>query len=126
MRTCLDCGEPLKGRSDKKFCSDQCRNSFNNRQNREELNFIRNVQNILRRNRRILFDLKNSGIQTVHRDELITRGFNFHFHTSTFTNRKGRVYYFCFEQGFLEKADDYLELVIRDDYVTQSSDFPFS
>ena len=125
LRTCLDCGEPFKGRSDKKFCSDQCRNNYNNRQNREESNFIRNVQNILRRNRKILSDLNSSGITTVHRDELITRGFNFNFHTSSLSGRSGKICYFCFEQGFVEKGHDRFQLILRDDYIDQPSDLPF-
>lgn len=30
-KTCLECGEKIIGRADKKFCSDQCRISYNNR-----------------------------------------------------------------------------------------------
>ncbi|MFA6947300.1 MAG: DUF2116 family Zn-ribbon domain-containing protein, partial [Pedobacter sp.] len=30
-RECLDCGAALRGRTDKKFCDDQCRSNFNNR-----------------------------------------------------------------------------------------------
>jgi predicted nucleic acid-binding Zn ribbon protein len=29
-RFCLDCGKPVKGRADQKFCKDLCRNSYNN------------------------------------------------------------------------------------------------
>lgn len=28
--TCLNCDKTLKGRTDKKFCDDYCRNSYNN------------------------------------------------------------------------------------------------
>ena len=34
-RKCLECGTVLKGRSDKKFCSDYCRNTYNNKVNRD-------------------------------------------------------------------------------------------
>ena len=34
METCLECGEKIIGRSDKKFCNDACRNSYNNKQNK--------------------------------------------------------------------------------------------
>ena len=31
QRECLECSTALMGRVDKKFCNDQCRNSYNNR-----------------------------------------------------------------------------------------------
>ena len=35
MKTCLECGEKIVGREDKKFCSDGCRNAYNNKINKE-------------------------------------------------------------------------------------------
>jgi hypothetical protein len=115
MPVCLDCGEPLKGRSDKKFCSDLCRNNFHNRMSRSNEKFIRNVQNILRRNRRILGELNTGGSVKVHRDELIARGFNFTFHTHSYTTRKGMTYSFCFDQGYIDLGNEYFRLVFEDD-----------
>jgi predicted nucleic acid-binding Zn ribbon protein len=122
MRTCLDCGEPIKGRSDKKFCADQCRNNFNNRLNRNEMNFIRNVQNILRRNRRILDELNREEPTRVHRDELIARGFNFTFHTHTFTAKDEVTYFFCFDQGYRDLGNEYFSLVLGDDRLDQETE----
>ena len=34
-RECLECREPVKGRVDKKFCSDYCRNAYNNNVNKD-------------------------------------------------------------------------------------------
>ena len=44
-RKCLECEETVKGRVDKKFCSDYCRNSYNNRVNKDSKNLIRNINN---------------------------------------------------------------------------------
>jgi hypothetical protein len=118
MRTCLDCGERLKGRSDKKFCNDHCRNNFNNKLNRDEMNFIRNVQNILRRNRRILSELVPG---KVHRDELIARGFNFIFHTHSYREKDGKTYYFCFDQGYCACEKDYYLLITGDERLEQET-----
>ncbi len=114
-RRCLDCGESLRGRSDKKFCSDQCRNNYNNRLNRDETTFIRNVQNVLRRNRRILTELNPEGNAKIHRDKLIAKGYNFDFFTNNYTTKTGRIYYFCFEQGYFPGENGYLELVKREE-----------
>ncbi len=112
-RTCLDCGEVLRGRSDQKFCSDQCRNNYNNKINRDETNFMRNIQNTLRRNRRILAELNPDENKKVHQDLLIAKGYNFEFHTNTLKTKEGDVYYFCYDQGYSPLEDQYFSLVKR-------------
>ncbi|MBL7762218.1 MAG: DUF2116 family Zn-ribbon domain-containing protein, partial [Chitinophagaceae bacterium] len=54
---CLNCGKPLKGRSDKKFCDDSCRNNYNNQLKSIVNNQMRNINNVLGKNRRILESL---------------------------------------------------------------------
>ena len=49
QKLCLECGEQIQGRSDKKFCSDYCRNSHNNKVNTESKNLIRNTNNRLKK-----------------------------------------------------------------------------
>ena len=39
-RNCLECGDPYDGRKDKKFCCDQCRTSYFNKQNTDFNRFI--------------------------------------------------------------------------------------
>ena len=60
-KTCLECGEKIVGREDKKFCSDGCRNAYNNKINKDSTNFMRNINNKLRKNYRILSDLNLEG-----------------------------------------------------------------
>ena len=45
MKTCLECGEKIVGREDKKFCSDSCRNAYNNKINKDSTNYMRNINN---------------------------------------------------------------------------------
>jgi len=56
-KQCLECGDPVKGRIDKKFCSDYCRNAYNNKVNKDSKNLIRNINNRLRKNHKILVQL---------------------------------------------------------------------
>ena len=56
-RLCLECGKSLKGRCDKKFCDDYCRNAYNNKAKIEENSFVRNINRTLQRNRRVLEEL---------------------------------------------------------------------
>ncbi len=114
-KTCPECGEPIVGRADKKFCSDLCRNAWNNKQRRSENNYIRRVNGILRKNRQILDELVPGDKHTVHKDMLTKRGFNFDYHTNIYTTKTGKVYYFCYELGYLPIENNFYALVRRSD-----------
>lgn len=100
QRLCSECERPLFGRTDKKFCSDACRNSYNNRVNADATNFVRNVNNSLRRNRRILLELKNGEGSKVHRDQLLRAGFDFDYHTNIRETQSGDMFYYCYDLGY--------------------------
>lgn len=110
-RTCLSCGEPLFGRSDKKFCNDSCRNNYHHQQNHEQTNLMRNINNALRRNRAALKQLNPDGKTKVRKSQLEKLGFNFKYFTSIYTTRDNRVYYFVYDQGYLPLENDYFALV---------------
>lgn len=116
-RFCLECNSKLRGRKDQKFCSDFCRNSFNNRQNEDANKYVRRINNILRRNRRILEKYNPTGKVTVDGISLAEEGFNFHYYTNTYKTQKGAVYYFCYEHGYLKLDSDQYMLVQKQDYV---------
>ncbi len=104
----MSCGKPLKGRLDKKFCDDYCRNAFNNQSNSDQNNFMRNVNNILRKNRRVLEELLPAELETrrISKTKLLELGFNFTYHTQQYTNVKGQVYYYSYEYGYLSLGED--------------------
>lgn len=123
-RVCLECGERIVGRTDKRFCSDACRNMHHYRANNSSINYVRNVVNALKRNRRILSELNTGpeGKTKVHRDKLVERGYSFMYHTNTHRTKIGNVYVFCFEQGYLELSENWFMLVRRDEYLGRSGD----
>lgn len=116
-KSCLECGDEFKGRADKKFCSDDCRSAYNNRLNSDSNNFMRNINNILRKNRRILGELNPKGKAKVHRDKLIEKGFKFSYFTNLYQTKNGNTYHFCYDQGYLELDGDFYALVVRQSYV---------
>ncbi|PHR49693.1 MAG: hypothetical protein COA32_00760 [Fluviicola sp.] len=116
-RACLECGTPLNGRKDQKFCCDYCRNTFNNRQNEDANNYMRRINNILRKNRRILDELNPKGKKTVDAMVLAEEGFNFHYFTNIYTTKKGSQYVFCYDQGYLKMDGEQYMLVHKQDYV---------
>ena len=116
-KVCLECGEKIQGRADKKYCSDQCRNAYNNKLNSDANNFVRTVNNILRKNRRILAELNPEGKTSIHKDKLLERGFKFGYFTNVYTTKAGKAYHFCYEYGWLALPKDYYALVMRKQYV---------
>lgn len=114
-KTCLECGEKIVGRVDKKFCSDYCRNSYNNKINKDSKNLIRNINNRLRKNYRVLdsFALRQNKTKTT-KNRLLDKGFDFDYFTNTYTTQKGTVYYFVYDLGYLPLDNDYYMIVKRE------------
>ncbi len=114
VKTCLDCGEPIQGRADKKFCNDQCRNNYNNRLNSDSSETVRHINSILKKNRRILMELIPEDKITVHKEKLSNLGFNFNYFTHLYVTQKGSTYRFIYEYGYLALDNAFYMLVIRE------------
>jgi hypothetical protein len=114
-RTCPECGEVISGRVDKKFCSDICRNSYNNKVNSDSNNYVRRINNQLRKNRRILEEhLPGESTKvTVARQKLSDKGFNFQYCTNQRTTKNNHTYTFCYEYGYLPLENDLILVVKR-------------
>ena len=114
-RNCLECDKPIKGRQDKKFCDDYCRNAYNNRQNADTNNYVRNINNALRKNRRILESVikQDEAMGKCPRQKLADQGFDFRYHTHQYLNKKGQTYHFCYEYGYLPLEGDWMLVVKR-------------
>lgn len=116
-KKCPQCGDQITGRRDKKFCCTDCKNAFNNSLNADASKFIRNINNTLRKNRRILAMLNPTGKMKVSKTQLLDEGFKFSYFTNEYITRAGKVYRFCYEQGYLELEPNLYALVIRKEYV---------
>ena len=112
-KACQECGEKIVGRTDKKFCSDYCRNAYNNNLNKDGKNLVRNVNNQLRKNYRILEELNPADKTKVSKSKLLAKGFNFEYFTSIYTTKVGNIYYFVYDQGYLPLDGDFYALVRR-------------
>ena len=116
-RNCLLCSKALKGRSDKKFCDDYCRAAFNNELKSVANNFIRNVNNALGKNRRILEGFLPGGAQKakVNREKLLQKGYQLKYHTHSYNNKNGQTYYYCYEYGYLPLENNWYLVVKRNE-----------
>jgi len=110
QRLCMTCKKNVKGRTDKKFCNETCRNSFYNQLNAGTNNLVRNINHALGKNRRILesFFTGEDKIITASASQLLQKGFLFKYFTHQYTNKKGSTYYFCYDYGYLLLHNKYL------------------
>ncbi len=115
IKNCLACDKPLKGRADKKFCDDYCRNSYNNQLKSISNNNIRNINNTLGKNRRILETLLPETEETAkaNKEKLQRLGFNFKYITHTYITKTGKTYLYCYEYGYLPLDNDWFLIVKR-------------
>ena len=113
QKKCLECERPVVGRSDKKFCSDACRNAYNNKMNAPSTNFMRSVNSLLAKNRRILAELYTEGKTKMRKEDLWKKGFDFDFYTSVLTTPSGEVYQYCYDMGYLVEEEGFVLLVQR-------------
>ncbi len=113
-RTCPECGDKIIGRADKKFCSDACRNSYNNALNKDTKNIIRTTNNRLRKNHRILELLNTKDKTKVTKNSLLKHGFMFDYHTGIYTTKSGSTYFYIYDQGYLPLDNNFYLLVKRD------------
>jgi hypothetical protein len=116
-KICLECGTRLMGRVDKKFCNDQCRSIYNNRENRVSGEYFRKVNNILRKNRKILEKLMTGEKTKTTKEKLLLNGFNFYYYTNIYKTQQGKQYYFVYELGYLELENEEYALVKKKDYI---------
>lgn len=116
-KICLFCNKPVKGRSDKKFCDDYCRAAYNNELKSAANNYIRNVNNALGKNRRILESLLPEGEATAKasRDKLIEKGFQFKYHTHVYNTKTDKTYFYCYEYGYLPLENNWYLIVKRNE-----------
>lgn len=106
MSTCLNCGEKLKGREGKIYCSSYCRSNFHYQKNKEkESSMFKSIDKQLRVNRRLLKNYNKAGKSIVRKEDMLNDGFNPKYFTHYWKNQKGDVYLFCYEFGFLEKKE---------------------
>lgn len=118
QKTCLECNEPLRGRADQKFCSDYCRNAFNNKKRSQHKSLIRQIDKTLHKNRNILAKLCPEDKVATVRLALKSEGYDFNYLTNTYKTKSGKTYYFCYDYGYcyLEEPEKIL-IVKKQDYI---------
>jgi len=102
IKYCTYCDTTIRGRSDKKFCNDSCRNSYHNEMNKEPFTIVNTINRKLKRNRRILQLLlsEHKDVRELNREDLLNYGFNFRYFTHIFKDKSEKAFHYCYEFGY--------------------------
>lgn len=107
-KVCKICGQEFTGRSNKIFCSVNCKNRYHSalRSNTEKA--VRAIDKMLHRNRSILLEImgKNNTQLKVDRKTLEDKKFTFKYHTHFHINKQGKMYYYVYDFSWMEFSDD--------------------
>lgn len=105
LKVCIECGKNLNGRSDKKFCDDGCRNTHHNRLNNIQPSTVRQINSILRKNRKIIRHLlPKTGEVKIPEQSLELMGFNFDYCTNV-QLVEDKVVHYCYEFSYCKDKD---------------------
>ena len=114
-KACFECSEPISGREDKKFCSDGCRNSFNNRINKPKNRLMRKINSHLRRNYRILASvLERFPDGKIPYDILIEQGFDFRYFTGIAKTKEGDRCYCLYDRAYKRLKNGRLKVLKKE------------
>jgi predicted nucleic acid-binding Zn ribbon protein len=92
-RSCMECGSALVGRVDKKYCDDECRVMYHNKNRLHRIPAYMAIHQVLRRNRIILEEFKKTqSKRKLGKKELIQKGYNFEYFTHQFQKNQFGVY----------------------------------
>jgi hypothetical protein len=72
---------------------------------------MRNVNNKLRKNYRILSELNPEEKSKTTKSKLLSKGFDFEFFTNILNTNTGNTYYFVYDQGYRVLEGEYYMLV---------------
>jgi DNA-directed RNA polymerase subunit M/transcription elongation factor TFIIS len=97
-KQCKECGSLMHGRSDKKFCSDLCRNAYHNKRTAILNPAVKRINRALQKNRSILALVEQD---IIPREELLDEGFNFKYETHRTVLENGTVCHYVYEQGYM-------------------------
>ncbi len=110
---CKMCKGPIKGRSDKVFCSSDCKNDYHIRLRQATYNATHKTDLILHRNRSILLEIigKNFIQKKIHRMILDQKKFNYSYITGIHINNQGKTVNHVYDFSWIIFSDE--EILIR-------------
>lgn len=108
------CKKAVKGRSDKQFCSIECKNEYHVRLLQVTKETTLSTDKILHRNRSILLEVmgKNVKQKKIDRSILDKKKFNYHYVTGYYLNSSNKMYNYVYDFSWMIFSDREI-LIIR-------------
>ncbi|MEL6676790.1 MAG: DUF2116 family Zn-ribbon domain-containing protein [Bacteroidota bacterium] len=110
-RSCIQCGKPLTGRADQRFCSTNCKNKWHQAKYKAAEAATKAVDDILHQNREILLRMLDGKMtRTVSRNALELQGFRFAFMTGYRKDEADRLVHQVYELLWFAAGPDHITL----------------
>ena len=106
--------KPIKGRSDKIFCSTHCKNVYHKKNRYASKAAAIEINGYLKRNYAILLEVlgDNKTQIKVYRNLLEKKRFHFKYHTHFYVNSKNKTFFYVYDLAWMAFSDDEI-LVVR-------------
>ena len=111
VKTCSYCGKELIGRTDKKYCDDNCRNNHHYRIKNDNASLIRNINDSLLFNRNILKILCKGKKTMLKKQQLLNRGFDFEMMTNVYHTKKNEYYIVVYDYAYRFISEEEILLI---------------
>ena len=113
-KACAACGNPIQGRSDKRFCSVACKNAYNNNARKRTRTEVQEIIDYLLRNREILATLMGENTKETFDRLLLTRaGFRWEYFTGIYLNKEQKTYHLVFDFAWMGFSDQKVLVVSK-------------
>lgn len=118
LKTCTECGTEYQGRRGKKYCSETCKATFNNRIARKKRKKQKgknevtgDIHKTLWANRKILKTLLEvERVEEITKEDLLKRNFDFNYITRFSIINNNKTHFFIYDYGYY-----FLERKYKDD-----------
>ncbi len=122
IKRCRICKSDIVGRLDKVFCSVKCKNAYHSMRRRQNELHVREVDNVLHRNRIILLELsekKKFGRFFIDKQKLIALGFKFEFCTKVYHAPDGKIYHYVYDFAWTDYAKNEI-MILMSNYASMA------
>ena len=109
-KKCKNCKKEFEPyRWDKKYCSEKCKNTYNNRNKSKAYHLTKPINDILWKNRMILRSFIRN--KTVYIKQLKRAGYNFNYFTHEYKRGENVRIFFCYDFGFQQLNSNTLKII---------------